>query len=173
MSAINYDLTKIKSFIFDVDGVLSRQTVLISDDGEPVRTTNVRDAYAIDRALRAGYDVAVISGGKSEVIRNRLKIFGLKHVYMQSTDKIVSLQHYMAETGFTPEEIVYVGDDLPDYPVMKRVGLPIAPADAAPEIKSVSLYVSPVKGGNGVVRDVIEKVMKANQKWMTDDAFLW
>lgn len=173
MSAINYDLTKIKSFIFDVDGVLSKQTVPHAEDGQPLRTTNVRDGYAIHHALRSGFDVAVITGGRSEIVRKRLEILGVEHIYMKAYDKTEQLADYIQKTGFQPEEIVYVGDDLIDYLVMQKVGLPIAPADACPEIKAISKYISPVMGGEGVARDVIEQVMKVQGKWITDNTFYW
>ncbi|MDD4846620.1 MAG: HAD hydrolase family protein [Petrimonas sp.] len=173
MSAINYDLTKIKSFIFDVDGVLSCQTVTLAEDGQPMRSTNVRDGYAIHHAIRSGLDVAVITGGRSEIVRRRLESPGVRHIYLKSYDKTEQLKEYMDKTGFDPEEIIYVGDDIIDYLVMKKVGLPVAPADACPEIKDISIYVSPVKGGEGVARDVIEQVMKVQGKWMVNDAFFW
>lgn len=173
MSTINYDLTKIKSFIFDVDGVLSRQTVSHAEDGQPMRTTNVRDGYAIHFAIKLGLDVAIITGGRSEIVRHRLESLGVKHVYLRSYDKTVQLKEYMDATGFKPEEIMYVGDDIIDYLVMQQVGLPVAPADACQEIKDISIYISPVIGGEGVARDVIEQVMKVQGKWMTKDAFYW
>ena len=173
MSAINYDLTKIKSFIFDVDGVLSCQTVTLAEDGQPMRSTNVRDGYAIHHAIRSGLDVAVITGGRSEIVRRRLESLRVRHNYLKSYDKTEQLKDYMDKTGFEPEEIIYVGDDIIDYLVMKKVGLPVAPADACPEIKDISIYVSPVKGGEGVARDVIEQVMKVQGKWMVNDAFFW
>ena len=173
MSSINYDLTQIKSFIFDVDGVLSRQTVSLAEDGQPMRTTNVRDGYAIHYAIKSGLDVAVITGGRSEIVRQRLESLGVKHIYLKSYDKTVQLKQYMDETGYKPEEIMYVGDDIIDYLVMQQVGLPVAPADACPEIKAISKYISPVKGGEGVARDVIEQVMKVQGKWMAIDAFYW
>lgn len=173
MSAINYDLTKIKSFIFDVDGVLSRQTVPLAEDGQPMRSTNVRDGYAIHYALKSGLDVAVITGGRSEIVRHRLESLGMKYIYLKSYDKTQQLKEYMDETGFRAEEIMYVGDDIIDYQVMQQVGLPVAPADACQEIKDLSVYISPVKGGEGVARDVIEQVMKVQGKWMQGDAFYW
>lgn len=173
MSAINYDLNKIKSFVFDVDGVLSRQTVPHAEDGQPLRTTNVRDGYAIHHALRMDFDVAVITGGRSEIVRKRLQALGVEHIYLKAHDKTEQLKDYMDKTGFKAEEIVYVGDDLIDYLVMKEVGLPIAPADACPEIKAISKYISPVIGGEGVARDIIEQVMKVQGKWIVDDAYYW
>ncbi len=173
MSAINYDLSKIKSFIFDVDGVLSRQTVSHADDGQPLRTTNVRDGYAIHHALRSGYDVAVITGGRSDIVRKRMEALGVKHIYLKAYNKTEQLKDYIEKTGYELDEIIYVGDDMIDYLVMKEVGLPIAPADACPEIKEISKYISPIIGGEGVARDVIEQVMKVQGKWITDDTFYW
>ncbi|MDO5664690.1 MAG: HAD hydrolase family protein [Bacteroidia bacterium] len=173
MSAINYDLTKIKSFIFDVDGVLSRQTVLLGEDGQPMRSTNVRDGYAIYLAIKSGLDVAIITGGCSKAVQRRLESLGVKHIYLKSYDKVVRLEEYMNTTGFKPEEIMYVGDDIIDYLVMQKVGLPVAPADACQEIKDISTYISPVAGGEGVARDVIEQVMKVQGKWMKENAFYW
>ena len=173
MSAINYDLTKIKSFIFDVDGVLSRQTVPHAEDGQPLRTTNVRDGYAIHHAIRSGLDVAIITGGRSEIVRRRLEALGVKHIYLKAYNKLEQLQQYMDATGFKPEEIMYVGDDMIDFQVMLRVGLPVAPADACPEIKAISKYISPVIGGEGVARDVIEQVMKVQEKWINIHTYYW
>lgn len=175
MSAINYDLNKIKSFVFDVDGVLSRQTVPHAEDGQPLRTTNVRDGYAIHHALRMGLDVAIITGGRSEIVRKRLEALGVPsdNIYLKSYDKTEQLKHYMDNTGFKAEEIIYVGDDLIDMLVMKQVGLPIAPADACPEIKAIAKHISPVIGGEGVARDIIEQVMKVQGKWIVDDAYYW
>ena len=173
MSAINYDLSKIKSFIFDVDGVLSRQTVSHADDGQPLRTTNVRDGYAIHHARRSGYDVAVITGGRSDIVRKRMEALGVKHIYLKAYNKTEQLKDYIEKTGYELDEIIYVGDDMIDYLVMKEVGLPIAPADACPEIKEISKYISPIIGGEGVARDVIEQVMKVQGKWITDDTFYW
>lgn len=170
---MNYDLTKIKSFIFDVDGVLSRQTVPHAEDGQPLRTTNVRDGYAIHHAIRSGLDVAVITGGRSEIVKKRLEALGVKHIYMRSFDKTKQLKEYMDITGYKPEEILYAGDDLIDYLVMTQVGLPVAPADACHEIKEISKYISPVIGGEGVARDVIEQVMKVQGNWINGNTYYW
>lgn len=173
MSSINYDLTKIKAFIFDVDGVLSSQCIPLSIDGEPMRTVNIRDGYALNLAGRAGYGLAIITGGNSDAVRLRFERLGIKDIYMRASMKIVNYNDYIEKTGYLPEEIVYIGDDIPDYQVMELVGLPVAPADAAPEIKEVAKYISPFKGGEGVARDVISQVMKVQGKWMTGEAFGW
>lgn len=173
MSTINYDLSKIKAFIFDVDGVLSPNSIPLSLTGEPMRMVNIKDGYAINLAVKHGYSVAIITGADTENIRIRFSRLGVKDIYMKSRVKIIDLDDYMQKTGFKLEEILYSGDDLPDYHVMEAVGLAVAPADAAPEIKGVAQYISHCKGGDGVARDVIEQVMKAQGKWMGDEAFGW
>jgi 3-deoxy-D-manno-octulosonate 8-phosphate phosphatase (KDO 8-P phosphatase) len=173
MSSINYDLTKIKAFIFDVDGVLSSQCIPLSPDGEPMRTVNIKDGYALNLAGRSGYGLAIITGGNSEAVRLRFERLGIKDIYMRASMKIRDYNDYIEKTGYLPEEVVYIGDDIPDYQVMELVGLPVAPADAAPEIKEVAKYISPYNGGEGVARDVISQVMKVQGKWMTGEAFGW
>lgn len=173
MSTINYDLNKIKSFIFDVDGVLSPDSIPLSVEGEPMRMINIKDGYAMNLALKRGYSIAIITGGDTEAVRKRFERLGVEHIYMRSSIKINDFNDYIAKTGYKPEEIMYAGDDLPDYQVMKIVGLAVAPADAAPEIKAIAQYISHKKGGDGVGRDVIEQVMKTQGNWMTDKAFGW
>lgn len=173
MSSINYDLTKIKAFIFDVDGVLSPDSIPMSPDGEPMRMVNIKDGFALNLACKKGYGIAIITGGDTEAVRKRFSRLGIQHIYMKSSVKLIDFKDYIEKTGYKSEEIIYVGDDLPDYPVMKEVGLPVAPADAAPEIKSIAKYISHKKGGDGVARDVIEQVMKAQNKWISDTAFGW
>lgn len=175
MSSINYDLAKIKAFIFDVDGVLSTQTISLGSDGEPMRSVNIRDGYVLNLAARLGYGLAIITGGNSHGVRLRFERLGFnpEDIYMKSHTKIISYNDYIQRTGYKPEEIVYIGDDIPDHPVLKQVGLPIAPADAAPEIKEIAKYISPFNGGDGVARDVISQVMKVQGKWMIGEAFGW
>jgi len=173
MSTINYDLSKIKSFIFDIDGVLSPNSIPLSPEGEPMRMVNIKDGFAINLAVKCGYSVAIITGADTENIRKRFSRLGVKYIYMKSGIKIHDLNDYMEKTGFKPEEIMYSGDDLPDFHVMKTVGLAVAPADAAHEIRGISQYISHCKGGDGVARDVIEQVMKAQGTWMGEEAFGW
>ncbi len=173
MSVINYDLTKIRAFIFDVDGVLSKQTINMSEDGEPLRTINIHDGYALNLAVKCGYGVAIITGGNSSSIKVRYEALGITDIYMKSEIKMIDYLHYINKTGFKPEEIIYVGDDIPDYKVMSSVGLPIAANDAAHEIKSIAKYISPKKGGEGVARDIIEQVLKVHGHWMSESAFGW
>lgn len=173
MSSINYDLTKIKAFIFDVDGVLSPNCIPLSTEGEPLRMVNIKDGYALNLACKSGYGLAIITGGNTEAVRIRFARLGIEHIYMKSSIKINDLNDYISKTGYKSEEIIYCGDDLPDYHVMQQIGLPVAPADAAPEIKNIARYISPYKGGDGVARDIIEQVMKAQSTWMNDKAFGW
>ena len=173
MSSIDFDLTKIKTFVFDIDGVLSSQTITLSNDGEPLRTANIHDGYAINLAIRSGYGVAIITGGNSEAVRVRYEALGVKHIYMKSSLKIRDFQHLLANTDYKPEEMVYVGDDIPDFEVMQQVALPVAPADAAAEIKAIAKYISPKKGGQGVARDIIEQVLRVQGNWMHAEAFGW
>lgn len=167
-------LPKVTTFIFDYDGVLTTGDILVTEKGEALRSGNVKDGYALQYASKMGYNVAIISGGFSESIRHRMQAVLVKDVFMSVPDKIVKLKEYMAEHDLTPEEIVYVGDDIPDYPVMKLVGVPVCPADAAEEIKQISVYISRFQGGRGCARDIIEQVLKVQGKWMTGEAaHLW
>lgn len=171
---INYDLTKIKAIVFDVDGVLSTSTIPMDNDGQPVRSLNIKDGYAVQLAVKKGLHIAIITGGKTEQIRRRYESLGVKYVYIGSSVKMKDFDDLLSKTGITEEEVLYMGDDIPDYEIMQRVGLPCCPADAAPEIKAISKYVSPIQGGYGCGRDVIEQVMKAQGLWMRGmEAFGW
>lgn len=173
MSSINFDLTKIKAFVFDVDGVLSCDIVSLHPNGDPMRTVNIKDGYALQLAVKKGYVVAIITGGYTEAVRIRFSRLGITHIYMQSAVKIHDFNDFIEKTGLKPEEVLYAGDDIPDFDVMKKAGLPVAPADAAPEIKQIAKYISLKRGGEGVARDVIEQTMKAQGLWMSDEAFGW
>lgn len=174
MSRIDYDLHLIKGFVFDVDGVLSPSCIPMSVDGEPMRMANIKDGYALQLAARQGYLIALISGGRSEAIKKRFNALKINDVFMGVSNKIEILMNWMVLCGLSPEEVAYVGDDIPDYLCMKYVGLPVAPRDAVFEIKEVARYISPADGGHGVARDLIEQVMKAKGEWLNSDkAFGW
>ena len=173
MSSINYDLTRIKAFVFDVDGVLSREVIPLSPDGDPMRTVNIKDGYALQLAVKKGYHVAIITGAYTEAVRVRFSRLGITHIYLKSAIKIRDYQDFLSKTGVQPEEVMCAGDDIPDYEVMQLAGLPVAPADAAPEIKQIAKYISSRKGGEGVARDVIEQTLKAQGHWMGQEAFGW
>lgn len=167
-------LKDITTFIFDYDGVMTNGDVLVDGDGIPLRSSNVKDGYAIQLASRLGYNIAVITGGYSISIEKRMMMLGVKDVFVRSANKVEVLQKYMDANNLKPEQIVYMGDDLPDYPVMKMVGLPVCPADASQEIKEISLYISQFDGGKGAVRDIIEQVLKSQDQWMKDfGCYIW
>ena len=171
---INYDLKKIKALVFDVDGVLSSSRIPLSFDGDPMRTVNIKDGYALQLAVKKGFEVGIITGGYTESVKIRYERLGIKHIYMRSSIKLNDYKDFLIMTCLNDEEVMYCGDDIPDYSVMCKVGLPVAPADAAPEIKSIAKYVSPLRGGNGVARDIIEQIMKVQGLWMDDEAsFGW
>lgn len=171
---INYDLKKIRAIFFDVDGVLSRQTITLHEDGTPLRTVNIQDGYALQFAVKCGLDIAIISGAKTESIRKRYEGLGIKNVILGADVKLQYYQSLKQQLNLTDNDIIFVGDDIPDYEIMKECALPCCPADAAPEIKSIAKYISPVSGGDGVARDIIEQVLKAQGKWMRDhSAFGW
>jgi len=166
-------LKDITALVFDYDGTLTDGTVILLDEGEPLRTANVRDGYAIQLAVKKGYHVAIISGGRSKSMLNRFSMLKVKHVYLGVEDKLETLKRFMEENNLKPENVLYLGDDIPDYQVMKYSGIAACPADAAEEIKSISHYISHLKGGEGCARDVIEQVMKVRGHWMNDDGFSW
>ena len=171
---INYDLSKIKSIIFDVDGVLSKQTIPMSADGQPMRTINIKDGYAIQLAQKCGLRIVILTGGKTEAIRLRYAALGVEDIFMGCAVKIKTYQGFLEKYGLKDEEIIYVGDDIPDYEVMRKCGCPCCPADACPDVKEISTYVSSVNGGEGCGRDVVEQVLRAQGKWLSDaKAFGW
>ncbi|TBW29353.1 HAD family hydrolase [Gramella sp. KN1008] len=159
-------LNQIKTFVFDVDGVLTDGTIQISTHGELLRTMNTKDGYAMKMAQKAGYTVCIISGGKNEGVRKRLRDLGITDIYLGIHDKVEQMDEFFDIYQIKPEEVLYMGDDIPDYYPMKLVGLPCCPHDAVPEVKEISLYVSHKNGGEGCVRDVIEQVMKVQGKWI-------
>jgi 3-deoxy-D-manno-octulosonate 8-phosphate phosphatase (KDO 8-P phosphatase) len=173
MSTINYDLRKIKALAFDVDGVLSTEMVPLHPSGEPMRCVNIKDGYAMQLAVKMGFHIAIITGGRTEAVRVRFANLGVPDIYMGSAVKIHDYRNFRDKYGLKDEEILYMGDDVPDIEVMRACGLPCCPKDAAPEVKEASLYISHAQGGHGCGRDVIEQVLKANGKWMSSDAFGW
>lgn len=171
---INYDLSRVRVLIFDVDGVLSAATSAMDAQGQPMRTMNVKDGYAIQLASRRGLHLAIISGGRSKAVRLRYEGLGVADVFMGSSVKLRTYCEFMSANGYDDSEVLYMGDDIPDYEVMRRVGCPCCPSDASQDIKDVSVYVSPYSGGSGCVRDVIEQVLRAQGAWLSDSAaFDW
>lgn len=167
-------LHKVKAFAFDVDGVLSTEAIPLSPDGEPMRVINTKDGYALKQAVVCGFPVAIITGGNTQAVRTRFESLGIQDIYMGSCYKLDKLQHFMEKYRLKPEEILFMGDDIPDYETLKYVGVPTCPSDAVSEIKEICCYVSNCKGGEGCGRDVIEQVLKLNGKWMHNvEAFGW
>lgn len=158
-------MPQISTFIFDVDGVLTNGMVTIFPNGELVRKMNVKDGYALKMTVSTGYNVCIISGGTNEGVRMRLQGLGITDIYLGVHNKIDVFEEYLEMNNISAEHVLYMGDDIPDIPVMKKVGLATCPKDAAPEIQQISKYISQKKGGNGCVRDVIEQVLKVQDNW--------
>lgn len=171
---INYDLSKIKAIIFDVDGVLSTETITLAPDGLPMRTVNIKDGYAIQLAVKHGLRIAIMTGANVDSIRVRYEGLGVEDIYLGCSVKINTYKVFLEKYGLKEEEVMYMGDDIPDLEVMRCVGCPVCPHDAAWEILEASIYVSHRTGGNGCGRDVIEQVLRAQGKWVMDEkAFGW
>jgi 3-deoxy-D-manno-octulosonate 8-phosphate phosphatase (KDO 8-P phosphatase) len=159
---------RITTFVFDVDGVLTEGNLIVLPDGLMARRMNIKDGYALQLAVKRGYNVIVISGGASPEVKERLNKLGVANVWMQVNDKKNVLQNFVRENNLQQAEILFMGDDIPDYEAMNLVGLPCCPSDAAVEIKEISKYISPLPGGVGCAREVIEKVMKLRGDWKLD-----
>ncbi|NLN94918.1 MAG: HAD hydrolase family protein [Bacteroidales bacterium] len=166
-------LRDVDTFILDYDGVLTDGNVILMSDGDALRTANVKDGYALQLAVKNGYRVAIISGGYSESMLHRFKALKIKNVFLGVDKKIEVLQKFMQDNNLEPRQVLYMGDDIPDYEAMLLVGVPTCPADASEEIKAISKYISHRSGGKGCVRDIIEQVMKIQGKWMNDLSFHW
>ena len=158
-------LNHIKTFLFDVDGVLTNGSVLIMENGEVVRNMNSKDAYALQLAVKKGYRIAIITGGNSQAVKKALQGLGIEDVFLAQSDKLQCYKDYINEHDLKEEEIVFMGDDLPDYEVMKRVGIAACPNNAAHEIKQISIYISNRSGGEACARDIVEQVMRCQGTW--------
>lgn len=171
---INYDLQTIKAVIFDVDGVLSQNTIQMSPSGMPVRTVNIKDGYAIQLAVKMGLKLAIISGGTDKGVEERYRKLGMTDIFMSCSTKIDVFHRFLADNNLSRENVIYVGDDIPDYEIMQVAGCPCCPNDACADIKAISTYVSPYDGGMGCARDIIEQVLRANGHWLSSaKAFGW
>jgi len=172
--ALNFKelLNNVKAFAFDVDGVFSNN-LLLHPSGELLRTMNIKDGFAVQYAIKKGYPIAIITGGNTESVRIRFKSLGIKDIYLKSNKKIEDFNDFLLKNQLKSEEVLYMGDDLPDYEIMKKVGVATCPADAVEEIKEISLYISHKTGGEGCVRDVIEQVLRVQDNWMHPEALTW
>lgn len=171
---INYDLQKIRAVIFDLDGVLSAETISLGADGTPLRTVNIKDGYAIQLAVKMGLHVAIISGCLIESVRKRYEGLGMTDIHLGASVKIKVYQEFKQKYGLTDAEVMFMGDDIPDLEVLRMVGCPVCPHDACAEVKTECIYVSDRNGGYGCGRDVLEQVLKAQGKWLKNEkAFGW
>ncbi|MCH5308015.1 MAG: 3-deoxy-D-manno-octulosonate 8-phosphate phosphatase [Prevotella sp.] len=171
---INYDLRKIRAIVLDLDGVLSSSTIALDLEGTPLRTVNIKDGYAIQLAMKAGLRIAIISGCRIEAVRTRYEGLGMEDIYLGSSVKIKTYEEFTAKYGYADDEVMFMGDDVPDLQVMRRVGCPVCPKDACVEVCEASIYISERKGGMGCVRDVVEQTLRAQGKWMNNEmAFGW
>ena len=173
MNELNERLSKVTTFIFDYDGVMTDGTVYMDSNGDPLRTSNVKDGYAIQLAVKLGYHVAVITGAVVTNITKRLNMLGVNDVFTGAPDKVVKLVEFMEQYHLSADQVAFMGDDIPDLQVMRRVGVAACPADAADEVKQISHFISNRPGGQGCVRNIIEQTLKAQGKWMSAEAFSW
>lgn len=169
MANFKEDLAKIKAFVFDVDGVLAKTSFYLHPNGEFMRSMNTQDGFSIKHAVKQGFPVAIITGGKSQSVKDRFNGLGVTDVYLGSHDKIEDFEDFIYKYGISPEDILYMGDDIPDMEVMLKVGIPTCPVDAVSDIKKISRYVSEYKGGEGCVRDVVEQTLRSQNKWYVSE----
>lgn len=174
MSKINYDLSKIKAVVFDVDGVLSPDTVPMGEGGIPQRMANLKDGYAMVQAVKGGLHLAILSGANDPNVESRFKLIGMKDIFLNCKAKLPILHEWMKTNGYSPEEVAYVGDDIPDLPPMSAVGLSVAPCTAAAEVKTAATFITRAAGGYGVARELLEEILKVKGLWMLDShAYGW
>jgi 3-deoxy-D-manno-octulosonate 8-phosphate phosphatase (KDO 8-P phosphatase) len=166
-------LKEIDTLVFDVDGVFTDNTLYIMEGQEPMRKMNVKDGYAIQLAVKKGYRIAIITGGRSEAVAARFKGLGVNDVYLNSHDKLKVFKDFCKTHNVNPTNVLYMGDDIPDIPVMMNVGLACCPQDASEGVKAISSYISPVKGGLGCVREVLEQLLRLNGHWQADEDHIW
>jgi len=173
MSNYKEKLLKVNTFIFDYDGVMTDGTVFLTNDGDALRTANVKDGYALQLAIKKNYRIAIISGAYSESVKRRFESLNIKDVFLGVEKKIDVYLQYLETNKLENENILFMGDDIPDYEIMLKAGVPTCPSDASEEIKRTATYISHQGGGHGCVRDIIEQVLKVQGKWMNDDAYHW
>lgn len=173
MELIHDQLLKIKAFVFDVDGVMTDGSVIATEDGHFLRNFNIKDGYALQHAVKSGYKIAIISGGSSLGVIKRFHGLGIQDVYVGQQHKEAAYNEFLSKHHLKDEDILYMGDDLPDYELMKKVGLATCPNDAATDIRQICAYISPKNGGQGCVRDILEKTLKLQNKWWSEHSHTW
>lgn len=174
MSGINYDLKLIRGLAFDVDGVLSPSTIPMNDEGVPLRMVNIKDGYALQLAVKKGLKITIITGGNTNNVKLRYGALGISDIYIGQSHKIDTFRQWMGNNKLDPSEVIYMGDDIPDLQCLRAAGLACCPHDACGEVRMTSRYISPIIGGYGCVRDVLEQVLKAQGLWLSDaKAFGW
>jgi len=173
MTNFKEELSTVRAFAFDVDGVLSQPEIYLHPSGELMRSMNTKDGYAIQYAVKRGYPIAIITGGRSENVAMRFRGLGITDIYLGSSYKPDDFKDFLFKYDLKAEDVLYMGDDLPDIEVMQKSGVPCCPADAVEEVKALSHYISPHKGGRGCVRDVIEQVLRLHGRWMDGESFVW
>ena len=166
-------LSQITTFIFDVDGVLTDGNVILESSGEMVRTMHTKDGYALQHAVKKGYHIVIISGGSSIMVKKRLEGLGIKYIFLGKDQKLPVLNEHLKKHNISLNQVLYMGDDIPDLPCLKMVGISSCPKDASVEVREVCDYISHINGGKGCVRDVLEQTMRIQNKWMDDDAYSW
>jgi len=162
-------LKNIKAFVFDVDGVFTDGSIILQQDGNMSRVMNVLDGYAVSKAIKEGFVVGIITGGGDPMVKYRMEYLGITDIYQRSSDKLEDFEDFMSKYSFQKNEILYMGDDIPDKCVMEKVGIAACPINAVPEVKEISHYISNIHGGKGCVRDVVEQVLKCQNKWKDDN----
>ena len=165
MGNFKEDIARVEAMIFDVDGVMTDGGIIPTPDGDFIRRYNAKDGYAMASALREGMKICIISGGRGEMLRRRLEMLGVTRMYLNCMDKTAALNEFLTGDNINAENVIYMGDDIPDLECMRMVGIPVCPADAAMEVVEASRYISEFNGGHGAVRDIIEQVMRAQDKW--------
>lgn len=165
MGNFKEDIVRVKAFVFDVDGVMTDGGIIPTPDGDFIRRYYAKDGYAVAHAIREGYKICVISGGRGEMLRRRLEMLGVERMYLNCMDKIAAIREFMSDEALEPDEVIYMGDDIPDLECMREVGIPVCPADACMEVIEASRYVSEYDGGRGAVRDIVEQVLRVHGRW--------
>ncbi|MBO5820962.1 MAG: HAD hydrolase family protein [Alistipes sp.] len=165
MGNFKEDVARVEAVVFDVDGVLTDGSITPTPDGDFIRRYYAKDGYAMAYALREGLKICIISGGRGKMLENRMRLLGVTRMYLDCMDKVQAMGEFFKDYDINPENVIYMGDDIPDLECMRMVGIPVCPADAAMEVIEASRYVSEYDGGRGAARDILEQVLRAQGRW--------